>query len=39
MTFCFEYKKGTWLDNPYDGFELMNEYDEVVFGNFSQLEK
>jgi hypothetical protein len=39
MTFCFEYRKGAWLDNPYDGFELMNEYDEVVFGNFSQLEK
>jgi hypothetical protein len=38
MTFCFEYRKGAWLDNPYDGFELMNEYDEVEFGNFSQLE-
>jgi hypothetical protein len=38
MTFCFEYRKQIWSEIKYDGFELMNEYDEVEFGNFSQLE-
>lgn len=37
MTFCFEYKKRLWSEIEYNFFELRNEYDEVVFGNFSQL--
>lgn len=36
-TFCFEYKKRLWSEIEYNFFELRNEYDEVVFGNFNQL--
>lgn len=38
MTFCFEYKKRQWSEIQYDFFELRNEFDEMEFGNFSQLE-
>ena len=39
MTFCFKYKKGKWVEEEYDTFELMNRYDELAFGNFENLEK
>ena len=39
MTFCFKYKKGIWVEEAYDTFELMNRYDELAFGNFENLEK
>lgn len=38
MTFCFRYKKGKWIEEEYDVFELMNRYDELAFGNFKKLE-
>jgi hypothetical protein len=38
MTFCFRYKKGKWVVEEYDTFELMNHYDELAFGNFNKLE-
>jgi len=38
MTFCFRYKKGKWVHEEYDVFELMNRYDELAFGNFNELE-
>lgn len=39
MTFCFKFKKGKWVEEAYDTFELMNRYDELAFGNFENLEK
>ncbi len=39
MVFSFRYIKGKWVDQDYDTFDLMNHYDEDVFGNFEQLEK
>lgn len=38
MTFCFRYKKGKWIEEEYDVFELMNRYDELAFGDFNELE-
>jgi len=38
MTFCFRYKKGKWVEEEYDVFELMNRYDELAFGDFNELE-
>jgi hypothetical protein len=37
-TYCFAFKKGIWSEIQYDFFELRNEFDEMGFGNFSQLE-
>ena len=39
MTFYFRFKKGKWVDEEHDVFELMNRYDEFAFGNFENLEK
>jgi hypothetical protein len=38
MTFCFKYKGGKWVAEDYDIFELMNRYDELVFGNLEKIE-
>ena len=37
MIFCFVYKKGNWVAEEYDPFDLMNRYDELTFGNFDKL--
>jgi hypothetical protein len=39
MIFCFVYKKGNWVVEEYDPFDLMNRYDELTFGNFDKLEE
>lgn len=39
MTFYFRFKKGKWVDEEHDVFELMSNYDEFAFGNFENLEK
>jgi hypothetical protein len=38
MTFCFSYKNGKWVHAPYDSFEMMNQYDEIAFGKFDNLD-
>jgi hypothetical protein len=38
MTFVSGIKKGKWVVEEYDTFELMNHYDELAFGNFNKLE-
>jgi hypothetical protein len=38
MSFCFIYKKGKWIENEYDIFEIMSHYDELAFGNFDKLK-
>ncbi len=39
MVFCFRYKKGKWLEEEYDPFDLMNHYEELAFGNIEQIGK
>jgi hypothetical protein len=38
MVFTFRFRKGKWVDEGCDVFELMNRYDELEFGNFQELE-
>ena len=39
MTFCFIFKKGSWINKEYDTFEVMSHYDELAFGDFDQLKE
>ena len=39
ITFCYRFKKGKWVDEEHDVFELMSRYDEFAFGNLENLEK
>ncbi len=32
IIFCFKFQNGKWVEDGYCPFELMNHYDEVVFG-------
>ncbi|RAU81877.1 hypothetical protein [Pontibacter arcticus] len=37
LTYCFRFKKGRWVSESYDVFELMNHYDEFAFGKMNHI--
>ena len=39
LTYCFKYKKGKWIAESFDTFELMNNYDELMFGKLKLIKK
>jgi|688.fasta_scaffold106862_2 hypothetical protein len=39
LTYCFRHTKGAWIKEPYDVFELMNQYDEFMFGKMKGIKK
>ncbi len=39
LTYCFIYKKGAWVQETYDVFELMNQYEEFMFGKMKGIKK
>jgi hypothetical protein len=39
MTFCFRFKKGTWVETSYDYFKLASHFDEHAVGIFSEMKK
>ena len=39
LTYCFIFKKGLWVKETFDSFELMNKYDEYAFGKMKGIKK
>ena len=39
LTYCFIFKKGIWVKETFDSFELMNKYDEYAFGKMKGIKK
>ena len=39
LTYCFIFKKGKWVKESQDVFELMNKYEEFAFGKIKGAKK
>ncbi|KAA5542059.1 hypothetical protein [Adhaeribacter rhizoryzae] len=38
LTYCFRFKKGKWVKEEYDVFELMSHYEEYAFGKMKNFK-